>query len=113
VTIGLLAIACQHGAKLKRCGDEWTGSCPRCGGRDRSSVNPSRGLWNCRGCGFGGDTIALVRHVAGAAEGERNGAGQIGEREALAGLIEAAAAAGLTEREAIITIRSGLRRTST
>ena len=86
-----------------------------------------------RACGpIAGDdggrgAAGLLNCVAGAAEGERNallywaacrfgeriGSGHIGEREALARLIEAAVAAGLTEREAISTIRSGLRRTST
>jgi hypothetical protein len=53
-------------ARLKKRGGEYVGGCPKCGGRDRFSVNPSKGLWNCRGCGRGGDAIDLVRHVTGA-----------------------------------------------
>jgi hypothetical protein len=36
-----------------------------CGGRDRFSVNTKKGVFNCRGCGVGGDAIALTRHVLG------------------------------------------------
>ena len=52
--------------RLKKSGGEYVGGCPQCGGRDRFAINPSKGLWNCRGCGRGGDAIALVRHVTGA-----------------------------------------------
>ena len=52
-------------ARLKRCGGEWIGPCPSCGGRDRFSINPAKGLWNCRGCGVGGDAIDLLRHLTG------------------------------------------------
>jgi hypothetical protein len=55
---------------LKRCGKEWIGPCPRCGGTDRFSIKPDEGLWSCRGCPrkangriAGGDAIDLVRHV--------------------------------------------------
>jgi CHC2 zinc finger/Toprim domain len=44
---------------------EYAGPCPVCGGRDRFGVNIRRGLWNCRGCGKGGDVIALAQHVEG------------------------------------------------
>jgi hypothetical protein len=39
------------------------GPCPVCGGRDRFGVNVRKQVWNCRGCGKGGDVIALVQHV--------------------------------------------------
>ena len=52
-------------ARLKKSGGEWLGPCPVCGGRDRFAINPSKGLWNCRGCGRGGDAVDLVRHVTG------------------------------------------------
>lgn len=39
--------------------------CPVCGGTDRFSINPSKGLWNCRGCGRGGDSIDLLRWLTG------------------------------------------------
>ena len=53
-------------ARLKKSGGEWVGPCVVCAGRDRFAINPSKGLWNCRGCGRGGDAIDLVRHVTGA-----------------------------------------------
>jgi hypothetical protein len=53
------------GLQLRRVGHEIVGACPRCGGRDRFAVRPDRGIWNCRGCGTGGDTIALAMHLHG------------------------------------------------
>jgi hypothetical protein len=53
-------------ARLKKSGGEWVGPCPVCGGKDRFGINPSKGVWNCRFCGRGGDAIDLVRHVTGA-----------------------------------------------
>ena len=44
---------------------ERTGPCPTCGGDDRFSINTSKQLWNCRGCGVGGDVIKLVEHLDG------------------------------------------------
>jgi hypothetical protein len=52
-------------ARLKRTGGEWIGPCPRCGGTDRFSINPAKQLFNCRGCGVGGDSIDLLRHLTG------------------------------------------------
>jgi Toprim domain/CHC2 zinc finger len=46
--------------KVDRCGP-----CPVCGGHDRFGVNTKKQLWNCRGCGKGGDVIALVRFLDG------------------------------------------------
>ena len=54
-----------HLSRLKRVGTELAGPCPLCGGTDRFGVNPSRNVWNCRGCGIGGDAIKLVRNVDG------------------------------------------------
>jgi phage/plasmid primase-like uncharacterized protein len=59
------AVVAKFGLRLRRQGRELVGPCPRCGGRDRFAVNPSKGLWNCRGCACGGDAIDLVRHVDG------------------------------------------------
>ena len=75
------AVVAKFGLKLRQQGRELVGPCPRCGGRDRFAVNPSKQLWNCRGCGRGGDALDLVRHVDGcsyreavrAFEGERVG----------------------------------------
>jgi phage/plasmid primase-like uncharacterized protein len=40
----------RRGIVLKRQGQELVGSCPKCGGRDRFSVAPTKGVWNCRHC---------------------------------------------------------------
>ena len=54
------------GSKLKRVAtSEWAGSCPRCGGIDRFSINIKKNVWHCRGCGTGGDVIKLEMHVNG------------------------------------------------
>jgi phage/plasmid primase-like uncharacterized protein len=66
-TFDILAIAQRYGATLKRAGShEFEGPCPVCGGRDRFSVNLKKQVFNCRGCGKGGDAIELVRHLSGA-----------------------------------------------
>jgi hypothetical protein len=44
---------------------ERAGPCPVCGGTDRFSINTEKQLWNCRGCGKGGDVIDLVQHIDG------------------------------------------------
>jgi hypothetical protein len=41
------------------------GPCPVCGGEDRFSINIRKQVFNCRGCGKGGDVIALVQHLDG------------------------------------------------
>lgn len=59
--VDILATA-QRFVVLKRgAANEWIGPCPRCGGHDRFGVNTRKQIWNCRGCGKGGDSIALVR----------------------------------------------------
>lgn len=54
---------------LRRAGVERVGPCPVCGGSDRFSINPARGVWHCRGnnggCDLGGDALALAQHVLG------------------------------------------------
>jgi len=56
----------RRGIQLKGRGSKNRyGPCPRCGGTDRFSINPRRGLWNCRGCGQGGDVIDLVVFLDG------------------------------------------------
>jgi hypothetical protein len=53
----MLKLAGQHGAKLNRYGHtgEYVGGCPICNaGRDRFSINPKKGVFNCRVCGKGG-----------------------------------------------------------
>lgn len=50
---------------LRREGRELVGPCPACGGKDRFSINPDKGVFFCRGCDAKGDGLALVRHVLG------------------------------------------------
>ena len=54
----------RRGIKL-RGGIERCGPCPVCGGDDRFSINTEKQVWNCRGCGKGGDVIDLARHIDG------------------------------------------------
>jgi Zinc-binding domain of primase-helicase len=44
---------------------ERVGPCPKCGGEDRFAIHTKKGVWNCRGCGVGGDVIKLVEHLDG------------------------------------------------
>jgi hypothetical protein len=56
----------RRGIKLIGRGPERVGPCPRCGcGTDRFSINIKKQIFNCRGCGRGGDVIALVQHLDG------------------------------------------------
>jgi putative DNA primase/helicase len=55
----------RRGINLKRVGAECIGACPRCGGEDRFAVNTEKNIFNCRGCGVGGDIIQLVEHLDG------------------------------------------------
>lgn len=42
---------------------EYQGPCPKCrDGKDRFSINRTKGVWNCRNCGGGRDAISLVIH---------------------------------------------------
>jgi hypothetical protein len=48
---------------LKRQGKNLVGPCPKCGGDDRFSINPTKGCWNCRKCktkAFKGDVIGMT-----------------------------------------------------
>jgi len=55
----------RRGIALKRVGRELVGPCPVCGGADRFAVHLGKQLWNCRGCGKGGDVLDLVQHIDG------------------------------------------------
>jgi phage/plasmid primase-like uncharacterized protein len=55
----------RRGIKMKRGGAELFGPCPVCGGRDRFGVHVKKQVWNCRGCGTGGDVIRFVQHLDG------------------------------------------------
>jgi putative DNA primase/helicase len=54
----------QRGIKL-RGKIERVGPCPRCGGRDRFSINTRKGVFYCRICDTGGDVIELVKFLNG------------------------------------------------
>lgn len=55
-------VIAERGIRL-RGSIECVGPCPRCGGEDRFSINTKKQVFNCRGCGVGGDVIALVTHL--------------------------------------------------
>jgi hypothetical protein len=62
----ILSVAERLGAKLKKIAhSEWVGRCLRCGSRDRFAINAPKQIFNCRGCGIGGDGIGMVEHVTG------------------------------------------------
>lgn len=52
----------RRGVRLKGRVDR-AGPCPRCGGRDRFSINLKKQVFNCRGCQRGGDVIELVQFL--------------------------------------------------
>ena len=54
----------ERGIGLRGRIDRW-GPCPVCGGGDRFSINIRKQLFNCRGCGVGGDVIALEQFISG------------------------------------------------
>jgi hypothetical protein len=64
-SVSAVEVAQRHGAKLRKEGRELVGACPRCGGVDRFAVWPNKNVWNCRGCGTGGDVIKLEMHLSG------------------------------------------------
>ena len=56
----------RRGIKLNGTGRaERYGPCPGCGGEDRFAINTKKQVFNCRGCGARGDTIALVQFLDG------------------------------------------------
>jgi phage/plasmid primase-like uncharacterized protein len=66
--VSIVAEADRRGIKLRRCGHELIGPCPRCGGRDRFSINASKNCWNCRQCKpatVTGDVIGFVMWLDG------------------------------------------------
>jgi phage/plasmid primase-like uncharacterized protein len=64
-SVPIAAVLASRGHRLRCSGSELIGPCPTCGGRDRFAVNLKKSVWNCRGCGKGGDVIALVQHLSG------------------------------------------------
>jgi hypothetical protein len=63
--IPIESVVADRGVKLRRVGRELVGPCAACGGTDRFAIDSKRAIWNCRGCGKGGDAIALLMHVDG------------------------------------------------
>lgn len=63
VTVDAALAELAPGHRLRRSGAELVGPCPVCGGDDRFAIHLRRSVWNCRGCGIGGDAIALVKHL--------------------------------------------------
>lgn len=55
----------RRGIQLRRNGVESVGPCPKCGGDDRFSINPTKQVFNCRGCSVGGGIIDLVMFLDG------------------------------------------------
>jgi hypothetical protein len=49
----------RRGIRLKG-RTERVGPCLRCGGTDRFGINTAKQVFNCRGCGQGGDVIVLA-----------------------------------------------------
>lgn len=63
--VGLGEYASSLGLKCSPAGDV-SQPCPVCGGKDRFSINLSKGAWNCRGCAKGGrDALSLSGHISG------------------------------------------------
>lgn len=64
--VDLAALAQDLGARLRRSGSKWIGSCPVCGGGNRATRFEIKGDgWVCAVCEDGGDAIKLVRQVSG------------------------------------------------
>ena len=59
--VDLAALVESRGIKLKNNGKTWFGLCPFHDDHNPSlSINPSTNLWQCFGCGAGGDVIRFV-----------------------------------------------------
>jgi hypothetical protein len=64
--VDLVRLAGDLGARLRRSGAKWVGSCPVCGGGARATRFEIKGEgWVCAVCEDGGDAIRLVRQVSG------------------------------------------------
>ncbi len=59
--IDLVALVQAKGIELKKNGKGWFGLCPFHADKTPSlSINPTKNLWQCFGCGASGDTIRFV-----------------------------------------------------
>jgi DNA primase catalytic core len=64
--VDLVALVRSRGVSLKKNGKGYKGICPFHEDDDPSlSVNPEKNLWNCFGCGTGGDPIRFVELIDG------------------------------------------------
>lgn len=64
--VDLVRLAGDLGARLRKSGAKWVGSCPVCGGGQRATRFEIKGDgWVCAVCEDGGDAIRLVRQVSG------------------------------------------------
>jgi hypothetical protein len=64
--VDLVRLAGDLGARLRKSGTKWVGSCPICGGGQRATRFEIKGDgWVCAVCEDGGDAIRLVRQVSG------------------------------------------------
>lgn len=61
----ILEEARRRRAKLRKCGSEYIGPCPRCGGHDRFAINTRKQVFICRQGNAGGDVIELVKYLDG------------------------------------------------
>ncbi len=59
--IDLVSLVQAKGIELKKNGKGWFGRCPFHADKTPSlSINPTKNLWQCFGCGASGDTIRFV-----------------------------------------------------
>jgi putative DNA primase/helicase len=62
--VSIEKVIARRNIKLRRQGKELVGPCPKCGGTDRFSIHPAKGVWNCRSCkptDIAGDVIGLTQ----------------------------------------------------
>jgi len=60
-TVDMVALAEARGIQMKKNGKGWFGLCPFHNDKNPSlSINPATNLWQCFGCGKGGDVIRFV-----------------------------------------------------
>ncbi|HPQ39820.1 MAG TPA: CHC2 zinc finger domain-containing protein [bacterium] len=63
-SIDLVSLCQSRGIELKRIGKNYTGRCPFHDDETASFVvTPSENLWNCFGCGIGGNVIQLIQRL--------------------------------------------------
>jgi len=62
--VDLAALVKARGVKLRKNGKSYFGLCPFHGDKNPSfSVNPTNNLWQCFGCGAGGDVIRFIELI--------------------------------------------------